>query len=420
MKKVFLKTFIFLSLASFLSPKSFAAEWEQIMTNPNTYAHFITSAGVQLVSDYSDYRDGGIFRSQDGGMIWEDCGVEDYWYSKFYETGEYVFAIGSSCRIARSNDKGITWEMLDYSEPLKSYYSPEMLEMTCCYAITELNGSLYIGDFISGIVLRSENYGDTWEETDRESLIINVNGEKILDPVYNLVGYDGKIYSFGLYSVHTLDPAEGVWHELPISSNCMAISVIMDDLLICGRSMPDESPSTSFLLYTDGTSWNTIDRPQTPDNNVRALHSDGNWLFAANSGGPVWYTDNFGDQWQLADGLPELLFPLTLSTDDKYLYTALYSPLPDDLLSGVWRISKEDLGIAGVELPAKENPRLSFTEDSLWSKEVLDEVTIYDLSGKTVGRYKNITSVSLSSFPKGEYIYVVKDGNKRFAGKFVL
>ena len=81
---------VLLAIALAFTTKANASGWEQIMVNPNTYAHFITSNGVQLVSDYSDFRDVGIYCSVDGGVVWEDCGVEDNWYSKFYETEEFI------------------------------------------------------------------------------------------------------------------------------------------------------------------------------------------------------------------------------------------------------------------------------------------------------------------------------------------
>lgn len=412
-------SFLLYVLCLFLPSKSYGIGWEQVWAFPTTYAHFITSAGTHLASDYSDNKDGGIFRSTDGAASWKDCGVEDFWYNKFFETGDYIFAVGSSCRIARSNDDGETWTILDYS-PLVSKYLPKGdLEGAACYAITELDGIIYIGDFSTGMVLQSSDYGDSWEPTDRDSLIFEAD---ILDNVYNLVAYNGKIYSFGVFTIHTFDPKEGKWTELKdMDSNFMAVSTLLNGYLVCGRSMPNDTYNSPFLLYTDGNSWMSIDRPSTIDNNVRALHSENGVLFAANNGGPVWVTKDFGKTWLLVDGLPEFLYPLTLATDDTYLYVGVYSPIPTDYSSGVYRISKEELGIpAGITLPETEGNEVIVCQKTLLSDKVMEYAYIYDMSGKKLAEFKNVNIASLESLPHGEYIYSVIIEGKHISGRFSL
>lgn len=424
MKSRFLCSNLLLFISSLLFPLvSFGSGWEQILVYPNTYAHFITSSGAQLASDYSDEKDGGIIRSSDGGDSWKDCGVEDFWFNKFFETGKYIFAVGSSCRIARSTDDGLTWTLLDYSPIIYQYIPKGDVEGSACYAITELDGIIYIGDFATGIVLQSADFGDSWQFTDMESLKINsddlYDGE--LDNVYNLATYNGKVYSFGVYTVHTFDPKEGKWRELGISSNFMAVSTELNGFLVCGRSLPNDSYESPFLLYTDGKSWNTIKRPNTYDNNVRALHAENGVLFAANSGGPLWITSDFGENWSLIGGLPDdFLYPLTLNTDDKYLYTSLYSPIYSEHSSGVWRISKEELGISGVTLPMAESNDIIVRQKAIFSGKVMESAFIYDMSGKTVAEFKNVNVASLESLPHGEYLYSVIIEGKRITGKIVI
>lgn len=394
-------------------------EWEQILENPNTYAHYITESGIQLSSDYQDDMKGGILYSEDGGLTWQDSGVKDYWYNKFYEGGGYVFASGSACRIARSSDEGRTWEVLNYSKVVEPYLASVDLDMTACYAITSLDDVLYAGDFTCGVVMKSENWGESWTALDTESLKINFGGDLILDNVYNLAPYNGYIYCFGLYSVHRMLPEEGIWHEVPVESNCMSCSINYAGYLVCGRAMPNDSYNSDFLLYTDGENWKGITRPDTFDNNVRALYTDGQTIYAMNSGGPLWYTSDFGGSWNCSDSLPDYMYPLTISADDNYVYTALYSPIPEDMLSGVWRISKSELGIAGIaSIPVNERFIIKVTNDSLVLSTWAESITIFDAAGKRLTETTGCNKIMTDFLPKGEYLYVVCKEGKRVSGKF--
>ncbi|MBD5356383.1 MAG: exo-alpha-sialidase [Bacteroides sp.] len=206
------KTIIGLSTAAVAMVMSspLRADWEQVHSLPNTYAHFITSEGVNLMSDYRDNRDGGIYYSEDGGATWTKSEVRDYWFSNFYEADGYIFAIGSGCRIGRSEDGGRTWDLLNYSKAIEDWVPNKVLDATVCYAITVLDGVLYAGDFSGGGVICSNDYGETWEMTDRDSLYIYFTGESEpqMDSFYHLEAFKGMVYAFGLYSVHAYIPEE--------------------------------------------------------------------------------------------------------------------------------------------------------------------------------------------------------------------
>ena len=81
---------------------SASAEWEQVLSLPCTYAHFITSEGIHLASDLREDQKGGISYSEDNGKTWVKADVKDYWFSNFYEADGYLFATGSAGRIGRS------------------------------------------------------------------------------------------------------------------------------------------------------------------------------------------------------------------------------------------------------------------------------------------------------------------------------
>lgn len=135
------------AVAALAFPMTASAEWEQVHSLPTTYAHFITTEGVHLMSDYRDMRDGGIYYSEDGGTTWTKCGVRDYWFSNFYEADGYIFAIGSGCRVARSEDGGRSWDLLNYSLAVKDWIPKGATEESVCYGITVNDGVLYVADF---------------------------------------------------------------------------------------------------------------------------------------------------------------------------------------------------------------------------------------------------------------------------------
>lgn len=398
------------------------AKWEQVYSLPTTYAHFITSEGLHLMSDYRDNQDGGIYYSEDNGSTWTKTEVKDSWYSNFYEADGYVFAIGSACRIGRSEDGGRTWDLLNYSKAVSDWVPEKSLDYSVCYAITVLDGVLYVGDFSGGGILRSEDYGETWEMTDRESLYIHFQDDSnnYMDNFYHLEAFKGKVYAFGLYSVHAYLPEEKKWEVLPINSNCMGSVTVMNDIMFCGRAVANYSTDVEYLLACDGEQWGAVNRPDTDDNNVRALGNDGNYLFSLHHGGPMYYSDNMGESWNVADGLPSGLYPLTLAVDEEYVYSGVYSPIPSENRSGLWRLPKSELVSTGVETVAAENGvNPIFNGASLECGSVARSISVMHPDGKVVIAENGTAYVDLSMLPKGIYIYSVDYGTHRSNGKIV-
>ena len=117
---------------------------------------------------------------------------------------------------------------------------------------------------------------------------------------------------------------------------------VMGDKMICGRSVVNFTTDVEYLIYNDGNEWGEIPRPDTDDNNVRAIVSDGNLLVTVHHGGRSTTPPTLEKTGEINEDLPSYTYPLTLVADDNYIYTAIYSPLLDDANSGVWRISKAE------------------------------------------------------------------------------
>ena len=424
MKNLYIKTITSLSILACvaLSPSEMKADWEIVRSLPSTYAHFITSEGVHLMSNYLTNRSGGIYYSEDNCQTWTKSGVRDYWYSDFYEADGYIFALGAGCRVGRSEDGGRTWDLLNYSSAIKDYVPEKAIDGTVCYGITSLDGVLYIGDFSGGGVLRSKDYGETWEMTDRNSLYIYFYGESEpqMDSFYRLEAYNGMVYAFGLYSVHAYVPEENKWLKVPINSNCMGAVTVMDNKMYGGRAIMNFDMESDYIIQFDGTDMGVLPRPDTDDNNIRCLSHDGSTLYSMHHGGKMYYTSDLGLNWHAAPDFKENLYPLTLAFDDEYVYTGVYSPNPIDNESGLWRIAKAELELSGMKAVAADNALAPvYDGKSLCCPRTADRITLSLIDGKVVMSLDNAAEADLSHLQNGVYIYNVDYGTSSCSGKFL-
>lgn len=424
MKNFTLKTIIGLSTAAvaMVTSSSLRADWEQIHSLPTTYAHFITSEGVHLMSDYNRNKDGGIYYSEDRGSTWTKSEVRDYWFSDFYEADGYVFALGASCRIGRSEDGGRTWDLLNYSKTVEEWIPKGAIDETVCYGMTVLDGVLYAADFAGGGVICSYDYGETWEMTDRDSLYIYFSDDPNpeMDSFYRLQAFKGKVYAFGLYSVHAYVPEDKKWLTIPINSNCMGSVTVFGDTMICGRAVMNYYKNIEYLLACDGGNWTAINRPDTDDNNVRCLDNDGTYLYSLHHGGPMYYTADMGETWNVTGGFPEGLYPLTLSYDDEYVYSGVYSPVATETKSGLWRFPKSELKGSGIETPKVDDVFVTrFDGRSIICREMAKSVSVMLPNGKEVMTVNNTYVADLSQLPGGIYLYSVDYGTCQRNGKII-
>lgn len=361
MKKILL---VFALIVSCLQAS--AAEWELLREQNAAYGFFITQEGVMLLSDYDDFStSGGIFYSEDNGLTWERSNAKDFYYSKFIEAGDYVYAVGYKCRVARSEDGGRTWEILNYSRALNGlpYATTDNFNSSAAYGIAFHNGRLYVADFSFGVVV-SDDCGETWQQVDPESLMQDVDdggkgGGKMIENLYMLSEYDGTLIAYGLYNVFKLNDETGKW-EYVRGSNCMAVNTVFHGELFTGCSMPNDNFDTPFLhRTTDLKQWGAVSHPAgVMDTNVRALTSDNARIYAALQWGGVYMTSDEGATWHhISKGLPHTIDYSTGKESSNYLSTLQLWPAQDYLYavmynepwnesqhtSGLYRIKMSDL-----------------------------------------------------------------------------
>lgn len=421
------------------------AKWELLKQLDAAQAVHITKGGVMLLSDYNYDRKGGIYYSTDKGATWTKCGIADYNYNKYFETDEYVFALGYAGRIARSDDEGKTWELLNYTLPLKGILSNDDIEYTACYAMALYHGKLFVGDFSGGGVLYSEDMGETWNLTDRESLSITVpdaKAEESVEAIYNLMTFNDELYAFGTYCVYKYEEATNTWLRIRYDSNFMAVATIFKGKMYCGRSCPSETKDVAFLEWTEnGVDWGWSGRPDecsiVPpekdfyDNNVRAMTHDENNLYVALQTRGIYFSTNEGDSWtEISDGLPyieqiqQYLSPLIMVTDDEYVYVAVFDHMfsPNKIYSGLYRWAKKDLPTeeTGIDNPMTQQSGHIYADESSLHFDGEAAVKVTDVAGKQQSVSVQPGRADISRLAKGVYVYelTTADG-KKVTGKFM-
>ena len=396
------------------------AEWDRLYHIPNAKSCLATSKGSLVATDYNDNYEGGIYVSRDKGETWTKADLRDYQYNHLFELQGCIFATGESCRIARSMDDGETWEMLNYTNAVKAYLEEKELAYAQCWAMAELGGKLYAADYCGGGVLVSEDYGETWKQTHRNSQKISVSGEKIIENYYALVAHGGKLWAFGVYAIHTYDPATDRWTTLTNKdSNFMGTVASYGDYLICGRGLDYKLDSYPFLeVTTDGTNWRSTQAPDDIESiNVPALGVKNGVIFALQPNGKCYTSADMGKTWEFQTGLPQNTWPQCVTFDEEYAYSALYSPITTNTDSGIWRIPLEDVGagIHGVEAEG-QSINVTVTDDAISAPGA--DIKVFNAAGQDCG-FAGSGEVRISGLQPGIYFYQAEAKAGRACGKFI-
>ncbi len=372
------------------------ADWEKLREQNATYTFHITKDGTMLLSDFLWEMNGGIYISEDHGETWTKTNAKDYNYSNFYEFGDYVYAIGYGCHIARSEDGGRTWDILYYGRTLSDanvpHTSPDNLESSQVQAMALYEGKLFVADCSFGVVY-SEDWGETWKTTDYKSISYQLDdGGKgdgtAIEFLYNLAAFKGKLMLTGIYNCYEYLPATNSWKLIRNDSNVTAVWTIFNDTLYTGRSIFNISTEIPFLMKTDDLyTWKDTGRPQnTDDTNVRALYSDKDCIYAGLQNGGLYFSFDGGETWNCKnDGIPYTVdnygnniyqHLLRIISDDKYVYIALYNEPWNESqhTSGVYRIARSELDVFRPENINK----------TLVGKTQKDNGGVFDLTGRPV------------------------------------
>lgn len=407
------------------------AQWEPVVLHHGVWGLYVTPSGNILYADYRFDGSGGIYTSTDGGATFEKTFDKDHTYNRFYQFGELIYATGNGAKIARSDNDGKTWALLDYSTPDGEEITDA--EYTACYGMAEKDERLYLADFGAGI-LYSDDYGDTWHFTDRTSLAKACGGTGEKDEKGNLFTenfytpyvFKDKVYEFGANYICRYDEDKDQWSRVRAGSNFMVSLAERNDTLFCGRSVDDYNLGNPFLQYTtDGETWTPVGRPEGQANNyVRSLVAHGNLLFVGHIRDGVYVSDDGGATYvTINEGLPVLsqvsdiyLPPLEMVVTDDYLYASLFDAPDDATKGGLYRFPLSQLPSHINEVKATFG-KVRFSEGSLVLDGTADKVEIYDLAGASRLTASHTSRVDLASLPSGTYVYKVVKGKDSMKGK---
>lgn len=397
--------------------------WEQILQLPNTYRHYVTKKGTYMVSTLDVTSSGkyGIYVSDDQGKNWTRADVKDWNYSKFAENDEYIFATGERCRVARSNDEGKTWEVMNYQIFIEDVVPPKGIDANTSQGIVCHNGKLYVSDMEGAGVIVSDDNGETWEIVDREGLFIDFRdgSEPVMDTFYNIFSFNGRLYAFGMYTVFRLNEETNKWENLPINSNFMAVEAEYDGMMFCARGAMLEDPSLPLISVTpDGNQWAGIAPPPFVQNRyVRAMTISSNGTIYANC--PIHnliaVTSDFGESWGYIDRMPSS-WAMELTVDDEYVYASFFEANPANKNSGLWRFPISH--ITGIEAVAAQGEGWQL-KGGVISFENMAEgtITVTAVDGRSVNIAVVNGQANVSALAKGIYVFRTSKGE---VGKFAI
>lgn len=418
---------ILLFVCSSLSSKSQNNPWEMIYRLPAAYAFHITDNGNMLIADFIFEFTGGIYVSTDKGENWNKTNVEDFNYTVFFETENYVYAPGAATKIARSADDGLTWEVISYAEAVEDELG-ENLPYSVCYAITSHDGKLFVGDFSGGGIIYSEDEGNTWNKTDIEPLKYVVDGKECVECIYNLASYNGNLYAFGVYYVFKYIPEENSWEIIRDDSNFMAVSAFYQNKLCTARSVMNNSSTIPFILTLDeNETWGELPRPEgTVDLNIRSMYADNDLLFVGMQQTGLYYTSDAGLNWYaINEGIPfntgTHFTPMFFRTDDEYVYLLAYEPpFSTTKNSGLYRLAKSDLpNYVGID-QTEEAEYVSFNGTHLQFTGKVEQIMICDMNGRNVKVTITDNNVNVDKLHNGIYLYNAIVDGKKISGKFLV
>lgn len=404
--------------------------WEQLCKIPASNAFHIASNGNFIIADYQWDLSGGIYVSEDRGTTWTKTNAPDYTYNVFCENEEYVFAAGCECRIARSDDGGKTWEVLSYKRAVEDALG-EYADYSNAYALAIHNGKLFLGDFSGGGIIYSEDNGESWKQTDLESLsygeVDPKLGKRNVENFYSLASYDGELYAFGVYFVFRYLPETNSWETIRTDSNFMGVNTVYQGKLCTGRSVMNYSFNVPFIETLDEEGvWGEIARPvDFSDNNIRAIYGADNHLFVGMAQSGVYYTPDAGTSWaSISEGIPYSsgtnFTPMAIRTDKDYAYLLAYEPpYATTTNSGLFRLALTDLpDLTGIDCIKKSEEAASYNGNALTFAATAKQAAVYDLSGRQIPVSVSGNSINVEHLNPGTYLYKATVNGATLSGKF--
>lgn len=339
-------------------------------------------------------------------------------------TGAYV--IGAYTAIHRSTDNGATWEDVFYrATPYSNSIGGAMVFLpdNSIMAAFPFQKGPTIGDFVTTMMCKSTNGGNSWFMTDSIALgwpsgMIQVSENK----VFLGTTYDGIFYA-SLSGNHWW-PVDTTAHFFGSRYTTNVIKTQTGKIFtaISRKVMRSDDNGETFLSYTT----------PSPNASINALcvKSD-NEVYIATDDRKIYLSTDMGSSWQTAmTGLPVNALVNSLGIIDGKLYAGSYSFGVYYLSPNAVSISNENKFVNGFALnqnfpnPFNPSTKISFAI----SKSSFVNLTVFDMIGRTVsilmnenkpaGNYE--VNFNASDLTGGIYFYKLQTENFTETKKMIL
>lgn len=423
-----------------------SAQWEQSLPQAFAQSVFVTSKGVVLAGDQNDSQEGGIFYSTDEGDTWNKSDIADKWWCRFFEGGDYIFAIAEyEPRIARSEDGGKSWTVMSYERVLADIVSakelPYLHSYTASYDSERNRIYMPIYSETAGVIY-SDDFGETWKLTDRESLLIDWGDQKAMDNFYGSTMFNGNFYALGLYGLWKYDADADKWDAVRDSdgnifnSNALVSSIVRNGRFIAGHAAESTDASPEYLYSsTDMVNFTPMPKPHyevegIPEGTdplswyVRAITQDDERIYTGLLYSHIFYSEDEGETWTFfSEGLPKWPYgynifqtnTISLAASENYLFSAQFSVSSNN--GGIWRVKKPELGAAPSVITDDSEVKYANGVLSVTSGNAMIEVFALDGSRMLAAE---TDALSTASLPRGIYTYRVALPGRVITGKIVV
>lgn len=418
----------FATIILFLTFGTVSAQWVATSFPENEFPYNITksSQGTLYVTTYPG-SGGYIYMSRDRGENWIKADVEGAVYSATLQIGDVMFFGGRGSKIARTLDDGETWDLFNFDH---IYNAPD----ADIYALAYHNNKLYAAIFGLGICV-SEDMGITWNETDRESLMVSyeIDGRN----TYTMESFNGKLFAIGANGIWMLNEDEITWslqRETWFSGN----SLVFNNRLYISYVIQNGTQGIEFT--EDGEVWQEIPNNNSlPSFDIRGFQTDGENIFVGTVDQGVFYTPDEGETWIATEDWPPffeipgvvtfLSIPMDFCFLDGEIFAASYEmgiykmehPNPPTIMN--------ELNNIQVNYSIYPNPALDFLKINFTIEHPAQvSFSIYDMLGHQLRSF-NFGNLSAGTYTKqlditnlksSGYLFGLRVNDKTKIGKFLI
>jgi hypothetical protein len=348
-----------------------------------------TLAGDVIIADYNS----SLYKKMAGSNTWIAGGLagRKVRYLTTAPTGEIYAISGTGAYIAgaytcihRSKDNGGTWEdVFTRATPFSNSVGGAMVFLpdNSIMAAFPFQKGPTIGDFITTMMCKSTNGGDSWFMTDSSQLgwpngMIQINENK----VFLGTTYDG-IYHASLTGAN--------WWPVDTTAHFFG-SRYTSDIVRSREGTIYAAISRKIHRSSDnGATFTVLASPSTnPNASINSICAiSDNEIYMAMEDEKIYLSTNAGDSWQLyMNGLPAVTETLYLKVIGDKLYLGTYA-------KGVYYLSDNVIGINNGSVTADKfelkqnypNPFNPSTKITYFlAKSSFVNISVFDMTGKEV------------------------------------